>query len=334
MALRFCDSFDHYVTADILDKWTAFVSSPTISGVGRNGTSGVTMNSSTETMSKNLGSQATWIVGFAVRLNNSDSGDAVLFEFRDGATLHADLRITPGNLLKITRAGTALATGTKVLSLLVYYYVEVKVTIDDTVGAAIVRINGIEDINISGVDTRNAANASSDTLILRTSASRSVDYDDLYICDTTGSTNNNFLGDIRVQALFPTGNGNSSQLVGSDANSVDNYLLVDESAPNDDTDYVESSTVGEKDTYTFGDLASTSGTVCGLQILPFARKTDAGVRSIVSVARLSGTETDSTDKTLSTTYTYLPDIRETKPGGGAWTITNVNDAEFGVKITA
>jgi hypothetical protein len=43
---------------------------------------------------------------------------------------------------------------------------------------------------------------------------------------------------------------------------------------------------------------------------------------------------DSAVKTLTTDYIYLPDIRETKPGGGAWTITDVNNAEFGIKINA
>jgi hypothetical protein len=68
-------------------------------------------------------------------------------------------------------------------------------------------------------------------------------------------------------------------------------------------------------------------------LLPYAAKTNAGVRSIASVARLSGTEVDSSDKALSVSYAYLPDIRETKPGGGAWSISDVNSAEFGVKVT-
>jgi hypothetical protein len=161
-----------------------------------------------------------------------------------------------------------------------------------------------------------------------------TDFDDLYVCDGTGSAPaNDFLGDCRVEAIFPSGNGNSSVLVGSDGNSTDNYLLVDEAAPNT-TDYVESSTVTDKDTYAYGNLAATTGTVFGVQPVPFAAKTDAGTRSIVSVARVSATEVDSAAKTLSTTYTYYPDVREAKPGGGAWAIGDVNGAEFGVKINA
>src|SRR5437764_673985 len=50
--------------------------------------------------------------------------------------------------------------------------------------------------------------------------------DDLYVCDATGTTNNTFLGDVRVHTLVPSGNGTDSGLTGSDGNQVNNYQLV------------------------------------------------------------------------------------------------------------
>jgi hypothetical protein len=227
-----------------------------------------------------------------------------------------------------------LATGTRVLSPAVFYFIELKATIADAGDTAVVRINGVEDINFTG-DTKATANATANQIQLWNEGFVGQYYDDLYVCDGTGGApTDTFLGDVRVQAIFPSGNGNSSQLVGQDADSTDNYLNVDETAQDGDTTYVESSTVGNKDTYAFGNLTPTTGTVYGVQVLPFAKKTDAGTRSIVSVARLSATEVDSAAKALSTDYAYLPDIREAKPGGGTWSITNVNDAEFGIKINA
>jgi hypothetical protein len=154
--------------------------------------------------------------------------------------------------------------------------------------------------------------------------------------DTSGTINNDFKGDCRVEAIFPNGNGNSSVLVGSDGNSTDNYLLVDENPPNSDTDYVESSTVGDKDTYNYGSITSAFGVVHGVQICPFVKKTDAGVRSIANVARSSGTEADSASQALAATYGYLPTIKEDDPStpGSRWTVAGVNAAEFGVKVTA
>jgi hypothetical protein len=154
--------------------------------------------------------------------------------------------------------------------------------------------------------------------------------------DGTGSSpKNGYFGDIKVPALVPNGNGNASQLLGSDGNSTDNYLHVDELSPDSDTTYVESSTVTNKDTYTYQDLTSASGTIYAVNVLPYARKTDAGARSIRTLARLSGTEVDNgTDLVLGSSYVYHDTMYEEKPGGGDWTVSDLNSTEFGVQVVA
>jgi hypothetical protein len=338
MALIFCDSFDHYATTYLATKYTALSGTPpTIASSGRFG-SRIEVGNANRWASLTLpSSQATWIMGAAYFVNGTTIAGHIIFSLYDGSTRHVELRVLSDFRLQVTRNGTVLGTSTATIRT-AWSYIEFKVTIDDSAGAYEVRLNGVNVLSASSVDTRNGANASANVFYFwndSVGATTGTPYaiDDFYICDTTGSTNNDFLGDVRVEALFPNGNGNSSQWVGSDGNSTDNYLLVDESPPNEDTDYVEASTVGDKDTYAYTDLTLASGTVYGVQLLPYARKTDAGSRSIVSVARLSSTETDSSDKALLTSYAYLPDIRETKPGGGAWTISDVNSAEFGVKVS-
>ena len=339
MALVFVDSFDHYATADILDKWTADAGSGSaaITSAGRFGSRLTCASSATAVNGVNLtvASLATYVVGFAFKYSSLLSGDLIFAAFLDSGTSHIDLRLTNVGQIKLTRNGTALTTGATVLAADTWYYLELKFTISDT-GTYEFKINGVAEFSSGSADTRNGANASVNTIQLRGGAlsTQTMSFDDLYVLDTTGGApTNDFLGDIRVEALQASGNGNSSQFDGSDGNSTDNYLLVDETTPDSDTTYVESPDVGDKDTYAFDDVTPSTGTVYGVQILPFCRKTDAGARSICSVARLSGTETDSSDKVLSTSYTYMPDIRETKPGGGVWTITDVNNAEFGQKVT-
>jgi hypothetical protein len=346
MALRFIDSFDHYAIGEMFLKWSAAVSGTgSISaGNGRWGTScyRCASGSQNQGVRKVLDAQPTWIVGAAFKIGTG-AAQNYFYRLLDGATVHVELRWDTGGHVFITRAGTTLATGTTILSVGVWYYIELLCTIGDVnpavpQGAYEVRINGATELVSTNADTRNAGNSSADRIDVGTisGTNSQLDIDDVYICDGTGSSpSNTFLGDVRVEALYPNGNGNSSVLVGSDTNSTDNYLLVDESTTTGaTTDYVESSTVGDKDTYAYTNPSSASGTVYGVQILPYAAKTDAGVRSIVSVARLSTTEVDSSAKTLSATATYYPDIRETKPGGGAWSISDVSNAEFGVKINA
>lgn len=334
MALRFMDSFDHYATADLPSKYQQQAGSPSINATGR--FSNALVCGDVDRIVRTIDSQATWIVGAAVYMPNITHNSARLFTLIDSATGHLDVRWASDNSITVTRNGTVLGTSS-VLSHDTWYYFEFKGTIADAGGVAVLRINGVTEVNFSG-DTRNAANASADRIQIGNATAgvlgSGLRFDDLYICDGTGSApTNDFLGDCRVQSRLPNGNGNSSQFDGSDGNTTDNYLLVDDATQDGDTTYVQSPDVGDKDTYAYEDLTPTSGTVYGVQALPYARKTDAGARSICSVARLSGTETDSSNKALSTSYLYYPDIREAKPGGGSWSISDVNNAEFGQKVT-
>lgn len=344
MALRFIDSFDHYLSGSLLRKWDATRNtSPSAFITGRFGSG---WNAQERWTRKDFAdSQATWIMGGAWQFGNGNGFDPTLNEafmgVLDSGTLQCDLRYNAAaKQLYVTRGGTQLGSAFSFSPThLQWYFIEFKTTIDNTAGIAVVRIDGTTVINLSGQDTQVTTNATGNMIRIGSHQENGTNrtLDDFYICDGTGSApTNDFLGDIRIQARLPNGNGTTNNMVGSDGNSTDNYLLVDDpqASVDDDTTYTESSTVGDKDLYTYEDLTPASGTVYGVQILPLARKTDAGTRSIVSVARLSATETDGSVQTLGTTYQYFHDIRETKPGGGAWAISDVNSAEFGWKVNA
>lgn len=336
MALRFIDGFDHYST--YLQKWTSVSSntSPS-SGAARFGTAGHNQGSS-RWIRKTLDAQPTWTIGTAVKSNDNIAD--MFLSLMDGTSiqilLYMDRAAGEFRVYRGTFAAQLGSSGFYTVNQGVWNYIEFQGTIHNSTGSYEVRINGTTVLSGSGLDTQATGNASANVIGVGEQTgnnSYSLWFDDLYVCDGTGgSPYDDFLGDVRVDALYPDGNGNSSQFVGSDGNSVDNYLLVDEVTPNDDTDYVESSTIGNKDTYTYSNLVPTSGTVYGVQVLPWVRKTDAGTKEFCSIARLAGTEEDSATKTLSTSYQYLPDIRITKPGGGAWSVSDINSTEFGQKV--
>lgn len=291
-----------------------------------------------------IADSSTVIVGMAWRNGGLARDDNTILAIQEGATNHLLLRHLISQQLRVLHGGgTVLGTSSESLSDNTWYYIEIKVTIGDAgVGSFTVRLNGVPMTNLNAVsaDTRNGATGICNRVNFNHPANNgsvTQDRDDVYVCNDvdsgiTGAPNNDFLGDIRVQARFPNGNGNSSQLVGSDADSTDNYLLVDEATPDDDTTYVESATPGDKDTYTFEDLAPGTGTVYGVNILPCVRKTDAGSRSIKTISRLSATEEDGPERAVLDNYSYLWDVRNGDPGGGQWTVTDVNGAEFGVKV--
>lgn len=275
---------------------------------------------------------STILCGWAGGIFEGGNDTFDLFRLRDGTTNQIYMTWNASGYFQLRHgSGTEFARFYQPLS--TWYYHEIKAVIDNTTGSLQWRVNGADIYNQTNIDTQNTANAYITQVYYYGFQSEGSFWDDLYIADS-GS----LWGDIRVQCIVPNGNGNSSQWVGQDADSTDNYLNVDEapgSNPDDDTTYNESSTVGNKDTYACQDLAFSSGTIHAVQPSLFARKTDTATRQVCTVARLSGgTEEDGPTQSLATGYQYWADIRTTKPGGGAWTVSDVNNGEFGMKVIA
>jgi hypothetical protein len=72
------------------------------------------------------------------------------------------------------------------------------------------------------------------------------------------------------------GNGDFSQLVGSDADSTNNYLLVNEAGAPVTTSYVESDTVGQRDFYAMGDIDPVQRHRAGVQVSAYCNNPDGG----------------------------------------------------------
>jgi len=336
------DSFDAIST--MAQKYD-FNFNTSITTDGPFGDSALALTNTDHNAQKNLPTSygPTFIMGCRMKFN-SYSGDAPLFSLFDGASSQVDIRpVIVGSTIKlyVTRNGTTLGTGSIVMTTAIWYYVEFKVTIHDSTGIAVTRIDGVTDLNLSGLDTKNTSNATANMFRLGHNAggTRDVRITDFILMDgvdsgVTGFPNNDFIGDIRVQALYPNADGTTSQMVGSDGNSTSNYRLVDEATPNDDTDYVETLTVGNKDTYNYGSLSAGTGLVYGIQINARARKTDAGTRKFKLLSRFSGTEIETgPEKILSLSYQNFYDIREADPSGNPWDISSVNAMEAGAKLT-
>lgn len=280
---------------------------------------------------------ATWIIGFAYYWDGGPNFP-VYFASEGRTVAHVEMTINAAGQLEVRRGlnGTILATSAMAAPFVpsVWRYIEMKATLSDTVGAIVVHVDEVEVINISGVDTKNGGTETTFDSYQTNRTGSSSRYGDVYLCTGDGVGASDFLGDCVVATLLPTNNGNSSVLVGSDGNSVNNYALVNEATP-DSSNYVGSANTGDKDTYVFADIVYAAGTVKGVVVSSYAAKSDAGARSMRAVTRSGGTDYAGSDKTLSTTYTTYKEILETNPAtAAAWTITDVNNAEFGFEARA
>lgn len=341
MALLFMDSFDHYASADFLLKWTGYESAGATNitaGVGRHGSAALVISSGGWWVYKSFPAAATVIVGLAFK-NAALGGNPV--QLLDGGAGQVLIRLNTDGSLSAYRMlsgfdspdavlGTSAAG---VITAGTFYYVEAKVTIHSTAGAVTLRVNGAVVLALTGVNTRGAGASTNQVtrLYLSTygSGGSTLTIDDLYLLDDTGSTPlNNLLGDVRVDARFPSGAGSNT---GWTPSAGSNYTCVDESAPNGDTDYVSATSSGLKDTYAVQDAPVAGGTIYGVQVLWHLKKTDASTCSVAPVVRHSGTDNVGTAQNPTTSYLYQSQLYPTNPGTSvAWVEADFNAAEFGV----
>lgn len=339
MSLIFLDGFDHYAAADITKKWTAQSGSTLSIGTAGRRLSGQLRTGLQSFITKTFPATSSWVIGFAYSVTALPSAVVTVATLLDSGTVQCDLRLNPDGTLSVTRGGTAVTGGASTVALAAgaYYYIEWKVTIADAIaaGSCKVRVNAVETISVAaGQDLKSSANAYATQVRIgsSTSATITADYDDLYICDQSGATNNDFLGDCRIDTQFPNADGATNNFVTSSGTT--HYTLVDEATPNT-TDYVDSATVGDRDLYEFSNLTPLSAsTVYGVQVSTAANKDDAGSRSVAVTARSGGVNVDGTTQALSTSQLYLSSIFETDSTSAQWTQSSVDAAQFGIKVAA
>ncbi|MET0786107.1 MAG: hypothetical protein ABWY25_05325, partial [Paenisporosarcina sp.] len=186
-----------------------------------------------------------------------------IFDLRSdfAVTQHTTLMVNGDGSFNLRRGGVT-NIGTTVAGTFtpdIWHYVEMQVKLHDTTGFAIVKLDGTTIINVTGVDTKNAGTKTVYDQV-RIAGSPGWLFDDFYIKIGAGET---FLGPITVETIYPNGNGNVSGWMGSDGNSTDNYLLVDEPGVPVTTDYVRGVALS-KDQYTLSDLVHTDGNIVGI----------------------------------------------------------------------
>lgn len=129
---------------------------------------------------------------------------------------------------------------------------------------------------------------------------------------------------------LPDGNGADSGWTGSDGNSVNNYLLVDENPNNGDTDYVVATSAGLRDTYTVGNQTPPAEqTIEQVVVVLLARRTDAADSQVRATAYDGVTYADGADLALTTSYAPVHQVFATQPDGSPWNITDFNAMQFG-----
>ena len=353
MSLLFIEGFDDGLmgTSGVpLGKWTEVNGNN--SGVhadfGRNGIGfrgGASLGGSYVWMIKNhiSDSHDTWIVGIAVREKANDHFDndagASTISFRSVAdgVIHLGVGLGAQHRIRAIH-GDDTVLGVSAIDTWAsdaWNHLEVKVVIHDTAGSVVARLNGTTVLNLTSQDTRNGGTlAEVDAIGHGGHRLLQTEMDDIHHLNGAGSApHNDFLNDARVIPLFPDGNGNYSNLTGSDADQTDNYLQVDENPIPVTTDYNGSGTPGDEDTYTLDNHGVAAGTVHGIQVINYATKSDTGTIGGRNIIRTNSLDFVGSDQNMTLSHVPVRTVWEDNPDTTSlWTLSEIDALEAGFEV--
>lgn len=269
----------------------------------------------------------TITVGFGFK-TSSWANDNMVVIFGDSGDRNIVLETVAGGELKVLRNTTTLGT-TAGLGCVAntWYYIELQATIDNAAGAYELRVNEINELSDTGVDTQHGSNASVNSIAFYSDVVGDRYFDDVYVLDGAGAINNDFLGEMLVVGLYVDGDGTVNDFTSSGG---DNYEDVDDGNILDVATYVESSTPTDKDMYTF-DTLGDYGYIAGILLNVDAMKTDAGDVTLNLFATFDAVD-EETPKTLTGSWGAYQMLMETDPKSDAWTKTNLTVTQFGFEI--
>ena len=229
-----------------------------------------------------------------------------------------------------TASGLDIRSGTTALTTHAYYiggdpvFVEIKLYSHATLGTFQMKVNGrllvdLADLNTSGNDITG--------IYFGTTNKTTVYFDNIYIAE-------DFQGELRSYLLLPSADG---VVAFTPQSGTDNYAMIDETAHDSDTTYVESNTLNHQDLYDFTDVP-VDAVIKGVTIVSVARKLDAGARDLQHIAKQGATEYDLDAFTLATTYPAsaslgLVSFLDVAPDNSAWTPAILNALQIGFKIS-
>lgn len=194
-------------------------------------------------------------------------------------------------------------------------------------GTIQIKLDGIMDIDVTTQDTTNGQEHIRGLIF--------GDYphgnyataylDDVVIDDSS------WIGNTKVGLIKPT--GASPTHTDWTPSTGANWECVNEIPPNV-TDNVTTGDIGDIDTYTM-DTISGMNTVKCIQVQALAAYEGTPSPAHIQLgARYNSVDDFATDLSPGIAYGMLTRIMETKPGGGAWGQTSIDDVECGVKATA
>jgi len=344
MSLIFMDGFDHY---DGSNSNLAIGQYLSVSGAQLSSTQVRTGSRSLRGASSSSGELIFGFpsllsevgFGFGYYFDSSPSSSEVLCGLSNssgvfGSTANLYFIQLPSGAIEVRRTsivGTVLhTTSPSILSPGTWQHIEIRAAASNSAGEIEIRVNEVIVANVSSLDTVHTGtdHFASVMLSLETIVgSTNVRYfDDFFVWDTSGTLNNDFIGDRRVITLLPNANQATQDMTVTGAANAYTALR----SADGDTSYITASdSVPVTSEFGFENAGDNVGAISGVQVVTLARKTEAGAATM-QVSMISGSDVDAGDvHSIADSYSYYEDVFETNPATGApWNASTISSASF------
>lgn len=199
---------------------------------------------------------------------------------------------------------------------------------------------------VTSINTADEGTAGADRVQLSWNTGdsfRSVVFDDLYVCDSTGSINNDFVGEIVIEKLSINGVGDTNQwvLAGGASSLTDAWEEgANTFSSAEDDERVTSETVGQISLAALTDPVGIRNVpILGIQTRVYASMDTSGTRDIqIMYRKTTGTpaQTGGGVHTLaSTSIAGFASTQELDPNtSAAWVVADIDGLQVGVELNS
>ncbi len=345
----FSSSFQDYVTyANWVLLAGSYSNEQIVSGNNPFGGNSVQVQSS-HAIAKSLptGNTTNLMFGFYFKvLSNGQYGAVVFSDSSNNCQVYIGLNGTNGQISVVTGAanvgvdsnlsgGTTLGTtAASSFTANTWNFLEVAIIFATASGGSVsVNLNGGNVLNLTSVTTQVSGITGVNFFVFKGPANGNAGYNyysNIYVGDTTGSAPwNAFLGEVKVAAFNPTANDAVQFTPNGNAN---NYQNAAEYPPVPGTDFNQTATVNNQDSFTHGSLSGVVKSVYAVVTKSFMID-PSGSHTMANVLLSSTSTAQGITNTPSTVGKVYTDVFETDPATSVqWVTAGANACRNGYKL--
>jgi hypothetical protein len=265
---------------------------------------------------------------------HGSGGEAMICAWMDGATEQVSLWKRADQKLEFRRGATVLLTGDGVISSTALRVISGSVLFHASAGEVDLKVNGIDYMDDTGLDTTQTANAYCSAMRFgegnATTGTVAFTIGDIAVNDDQGAVNNTTPSSGgRIVQLIPSANGATNNFTPLSSTNVSN---IDDTTPDDDTTYNASSTAGHIDLFELPSLSPAASAVAAVSVVTWARKTDSGARVLRNRINDGSNTVESGDFGVSESYEPHVSYHDTAPDTTAWSDADVTALKIGYEV--